>query len=114
MSFTRLKQYKRVNILLPIKPETRKAFKAIVKKLCDDFGGITYSKPHIPSEVKGIWLDPLTGNIINDHHISLLIDVDSSNGINVDKYFSQLKKNLEKSLDENLIWILYQNAVRIA
>lgn len=109
-----LKKYVRVNILLPIKPETKRAFRGIVKKLSNDFGGVTYSKPHIPAEVNGIWIDPLTGKVINNHHISLFIDADPSNGINVAGYFSRLKKDLEHKLNESLIWILFMDAVRVA
>lgn len=109
-----LKKYIRVNILLPIKPETKKVFRGILKKLSNDFGGVTYSKPHLPAEVNGVWINPLTGKAINDHHISLLIDTDPSNGININRYFSQLKKDLEHKLNEGLIWILFMGAVRVA
>jgi hypothetical protein len=109
-----LKKYVRVNILLPIKPETRKAFGDIVHKLSSDFGGVTYSKPHIPSEINGMWIDPVAGKVINEHHISLLIDADPANGINITSYFSRLKRDLEHKLNENMIWILFMDAARVA
>jgi hypothetical protein len=109
-----LRQYLRVNILLPIKPEINKVFKGIVKKFCEDFGGITYIKPHISSQVEGIWIDDQTGKIIQDQHISLWIDVDLSNGIDVEKYFTTFKKTYEKLLNESVIWIMSHDAVRVA
>jgi len=109
-----LKQYMRVNILVPMKPETRKTFTGMIKRLCRDFGGVTYVKPHLPSQVEGMWFDDQTGEIIRDQHISLWIDVDVSNGIDVEGYFATFKKKYEKLLKESVLWIMSHSAVRVA
>lgn len=108
-----LKHYTRVNVLLPIKSETIKVFKGIVKRFCQDFGGVSYTKPHVSSQIEGVWVDDKTGEVIRDQHISLYIDVDLSKGINLEKYFSKFKKKYEKLLKESEIWIMSQRAVRV-
>jgi hypothetical protein len=102
----------RVSLLLPNKAETRKMFNSMTLKLARDFGGLTYCGPSIPFQVDGIWPDE-NGNIVKDQHILLWVDVDISNGIDVDEYFSNFKAQYEKLLCEQVLWITFQPLVRV-
>ena len=108
-----VKNYTRVNVLLPLKQETLKVINGIIKMFCQDFGGVTHSRTGIPPTFEGLWFDEGAKRIVADRIIWLWTDVDLSNGIDIERYFIKFKHKYERMLKEKEIWITFQNTTRI-
>lgn len=108
-----LRTYKRVNILLPNKEATQGALKKILETLQENFGGYTQRDVLIVSPADGKCFNKQAGRVILDRHISVDVDIEPSNGIEIDKYFANFKKIYEKLLNEQELYITYQLIARI-
>lgn len=106
-------KYTRVTMLLPDKPKNHSYIESIRRRLSTDFGGDTHRSVIVLVPADGDWFDPQTGKFIQDHHISISVDIASSNGIDIDNYFADLKRDCQKSLNEKEIWVTYGLVVRV-
>ena len=61
---------------------------------------------------KGYWFAPNEGRNIPDNICLIISDAPLTHEEDLDKYLSLLKKNLEESLEEEVVWIIYHEVNR--
>lgn len=110
--------YYRVSIFVTIRKETDLLINDLITELSETFGGLTMSRYQSTRKEEqpmfiGSWRDPETKNICKDDICWMVVDVDSNLKIDPVKYFGKLKENLESSLAEKLVWIVFYDAHRI-
>ncbi|MGB3478401.1 MAG: hypothetical protein WBB67_04505 [bacterium] len=108
-----LERYKRINILMPKKKETRNALKTIYATLRETFGGYTERDVFIISPANGEWKNPDNDEVFFDKHTSIDVDVKSSNITRIIQFLTNIKKTWEKQFGQLELWITVQAIVRI-
>ena len=95
----------RVSIFFPFKKDTVGIFYKTIVQLYKDFGGCTVSLSN-PCIFTGYWLEPLKTEPQVDKIVWIIVDVDQRLDDLRLKYFSELKKWLEKTTQESEFWII--------
>lgn len=109
-----LKRYKRINILVPKKEETRKALYNIYKTLREIFGGYTEKELFlVKCPASGIYKDPQNGKIILDRHTSIDVDTGTHSLAQIYDCIIDVKHLWEKDFDEQEIWMTIQSIYKI-
>ena len=89
----------------------------IITKLYMDFGGVTHTCTD-PTVLTGYYCKwdktsgVVTGSVTQDQIIWILVDVDQRLDDPRLEYFSKLKSDLQKDLDEDVMWIVCHKAWR--
>jgi len=79
--------------------------------LSGTYGGITHSSYLEPIPFMGRWIDTENTKCIlyEDNIIILFIDIDPLRNTNYKKYFTDLKVQLKKEINEKEIWMTFQS-----
>ena len=109
-----VRRYKRVNILVPKKEETRQALTNIYKTLMDTFGGYTEKEVFLVQHpARGRWEHPQNGKIILDRHTCINCDTQIASVTEIYDCIIDVIHKWEKQFNESELYVTVENICRI-